>query len=291
MSLRLVKNIDRDDDLRRSFNELARSTFEISFEAWREAGWWTDRYRPYALADGRRIAANASVNLMSLVRPDGRRLNLIQLGTVMTDPAYRNQGLARRLMKTILDEWTGRVDGFYLFANDSVLDFYPKFGFERRPEYQYWQPWTRRPTADGLRRLDLSAAADVELLRRLYQGGNPWSALSPADNFGLLMFYALGPLKDCFQYSEVLDAVIIAAEEDGELLCYEAFGRSDVKLTDLLSLTAGPVTTRLALGFTPIQTDGWLARPLADDEALFVRGWSGHEFLENKLSFPLLSHA
>ena len=291
MNLRLVKNIDRDDELRRSFDELARSTFDISFEAWHDAGWWTDRYRPYALAEGRRVLANASVNLMSLVRPDGQRRNLLQLGTVMTDPARRNQGLARRLMETILEEWTGRVDGFFLFANDSVLDFYPKFGFERRPEYQYWQPWTRRPAAGGLRRLDLSLAADVELLRRLYQGGNPWSALSSADNFGLLMFYGLGPLKDFFRYSEALDAVFVAAEEDGELLCFEALGRPDVNLTDLLSLAAGPATTRLTMGFTPIQTDGWLAHPLAGDEALFVRGWSGHEFLKNKLRFPLLSHA
>ena len=290
MNLRLIKNIDRDDGLLRSFDDLARTTFGLSFEPWRAAGWWTDRYRPYALAEDRQVAASISVNLMDLVRPDGRIRRLVQLGTVMTDPARRNRGLARRLMEAVLDDWADR--GLYLFANGSVLDFYPKFGFRRQTEYQHFRPWRgqRRP-AGRLRRLDLSRTAEVELLRGLYQLGNPWSALASVNNFGLLMFYCGGPLRDRLWYAEDLGAVLAAAEENGELLCYDAFGRPDVNLTDLLSLAAGPTTTSLALGFTLREPAGWSTRPLESDDALFRRGPAGELFGTEKLMFPLLSHA
>ena len=39
-------------------------------------------------------------------------------------------------METVLSDWRDCSDGIYLFANDSVLDFYPKFGFCPMGEYQ-----------------------------------------------------------------------------------------------------------------------------------------------------------
>ena len=55
----------------------------------------------------------------------------------MTDPKYRGKGYSRILMEAIMKEYEGKVDGIYLYANDSVLDFYPRFGFTKRDEYQY----------------------------------------------------------------------------------------------------------------------------------------------------------
>ena len=39
-------------------------------------------------------------------------------------------------MEWILQNWSDRCDGIYLFANDTVLDFYPKFGFLPAEEAQ-----------------------------------------------------------------------------------------------------------------------------------------------------------
>ncbi|WP_165778752.1 hypothetical protein [Leptospira perolatii] len=38
------------------------------------------------------------------------------------------------LMKDALSDYEGKVDLFFLFANESVLDFYPKFGFRKIEE-------------------------------------------------------------------------------------------------------------------------------------------------------------
>ena len=130
MKYKLEKNVRDTAPVRNAFNALAMQTFQLSFEGWYENGCWSQRYQPYTLMDGGTAAANVSVNLMK-TRWNGQIKNYIQLGTVMTHPAYRNQGLSRYLIEEIFRDWEERCDGFYLFANETVLDFYPRFGFRR----------------------------------------------------------------------------------------------------------------------------------------------------------------
>ena len=85
--------------------------------------------------DGNKLVANESVSIMKINILEEERI-YIQIGTVMTDEEYRNQGLSRFLMEKVLSEWENKCDCIYLFANDTVLDFNPKFGFERVYEYQ-----------------------------------------------------------------------------------------------------------------------------------------------------------
>ena len=40
-------------------------------------------------------------------------------------------------MEQVKEDWEKRYDFIFLFANESVLDFYPKFGFERKEQYQF----------------------------------------------------------------------------------------------------------------------------------------------------------
>jgi len=57
-------------------------------------------------------------------------------------------------METVLEEWKGNCDCIYLYANDSVVNFYPKFGFVSAYEYRYHVPTTKK---DGVfRKLDMS---------------------------------------------------------------------------------------------------------------------------------------
>ena len=49
MNLKLQKNIKNDSYLRRSFFQLAKNTFDLSFEQWYQNGYWTDSYIPYVL--------------------------------------------------------------------------------------------------------------------------------------------------------------------------------------------------------------------------------------------------
>lgn len=89
--------------LRRTFNNLTRETFGFDFEQWYIDGYWQKRYIPYSLLDGDRVVANISVNDLNFLVM-GEKKRYIQLGTVMTDKAYRGLGLSRALMERVLDE-------------------------------------------------------------------------------------------------------------------------------------------------------------------------------------------
>jgi GNAT superfamily N-acetyltransferase len=60
----------------------------------------------------------------------GEKKRYIQLGTVMTHPDYQGQGLSRVLLKKAIADYRDKCDLIFSFANNSVLNFYPKFGFD-----------------------------------------------------------------------------------------------------------------------------------------------------------------
>ncbi|MFA6941771.1 MAG: GNAT family N-acetyltransferase [Clostridiaceae bacterium] len=55
----------------------------------------------------------------------------------MTNPDFRNRGLAAALINHIIEKYEKEYDFIYLFANATVLDFYPKFGFMKAVESTY----------------------------------------------------------------------------------------------------------------------------------------------------------
>lgn len=132
----IAKSVRDDGELRRSFNELAKKTFDLDFEDWHQNGFWGNNYIPYSVVMDGKVVANVSVNRTDMLW-NGSKKHLIQLGTVMSEEACRNQGMIRRLMEEIEQDFGAEAEGIYLFANDSVLDFYPKFGFRKAVEYQY----------------------------------------------------------------------------------------------------------------------------------------------------------
>ena len=134
MNYKLDKQIVHNDVLRNSFIDLAIKTFDLSFKEWYRKGYWTDAYIPYALVSNNKVIANASANIIDLIW-QGEPRRYIQIGTVMTDIDHRDKGLAGQLVREILTDWQDKADAFFLFANPTTVDFYPKFGFERTAEH------------------------------------------------------------------------------------------------------------------------------------------------------------
>ncbi|WP_019850852.1 GNAT family N-acetyltransferase [Desulfitobacterium sp. PCE1] len=109
MKFILTSNIKDNDTLRHSYNSLAEKTFGLSFEEFYQNGYWTDKYIPYSLVDNGKVIANASVSIIKFLHYGQEKLCL-QIGTVMTDIDYRNQGLSRYLIETILKEWKDKCN-------------------------------------------------------------------------------------------------------------------------------------------------------------------------------------
>ena len=118
--MNIIHGYRGDKQLRDSFNALAAQTFGLNFEGWYQNGFWGDNYDPHSLLLDGKVVSNVSVNRTDLVI-GGRRYRILQLGTVMTDPAYRGRGYGRAIMEYIEKEYAD-VDGIYLFGNDGVVD-------------------------------------------------------------------------------------------------------------------------------------------------------------------------
>lgn len=270
-------------EVRAGFNELTRRVFGFDFEAWDREGLWTERYRPHALLCGGRVAANVSVNRMRFTAL-GRPLELVQLGTVMTDPAFRGQGLARRLMEEVLSRIPQDV---YLFANDGAQDFYPRFGFQRGAEYQ-----CSREVSPALQTTARPFAPDTPgnraRLERLLAAPRPGEALSLLDNVQLYLFYLLGPMKDCL-YELPGQAGLAVAQREGDTLILHAL-LADCTPDWAVGCFEG--VRRLRFAYTPVNQQGCaLDEYHEEDTTLFYRGSAVEALLSRRVLFPSLSHA
>ena len=284
----IVKNYRDNAQLRSSFNELAKETFGLEFEPWYQMGFWTDDYNPYSVLLDGEIVANVSLNRTDMLI-GGERRKLYQLGTVMTGEACRNRGYIRAIMAEI-ERDTADADGVYLFGNDSVLEFYPKFGFVRGTEHIC----TRAVEQDGIctmERVRMDSPVGWIRLRMAMENSKFETACTMLDNHGLIFFYAAQFMQDCVYHDRRLDAWAIAELEDGELTLHNVFAPTGVTLQDVIA-SFGAQVRRVILGFTPENPAGFDCAPYHEEDCtFFVRGAAFDDFAQRKLRIPSLSHA
>lgn len=285
----LIKKYQKDQQLRDSFNALAEKTFGLNFEGWYQTGYWRDNYIPYSIVMDGKIVANVSVNITDMLW-QGQRKSMIQLGTVMTDEAYRNQGLIREIMKEIEADFGEKTDGMYLFANDSVLDFYPKFGFEKAVEYQYTKHLSAAGT-DEMEQIQMKDAKNWAMLEAVMEQNRFQGTFDMVDNIGLFMFYVTQFMQESVYYCKRLETYVIAEQEGDELFVHNVFSKQEVSLAEVLN-TFGADVKKVRLGFVPQEKEGFEAELVQEeDTTLFVKGNVFAEFEKEGLMFPTLAHA
>lgn len=233
--LLFVKGYKDDTHLRESFNQLAEQTFGIQFESWYQHGYWTEKYQPYSFVDKGKVVANVSVNIINLVIHHEVK-QAIQIGTVMTHPDYRNNGLSKMLMDRVLEDFKN-VDLFYLFANQSVLEFYPKFGFERVEEVQFsLETKYKSSNQSGIRKLDGSKSEDLDFIYKLATDraviSNIFGTINSEE---LLMFYCLMVFPKDIYYLENEQSLVIYQIEENVLHLYDVVCRNEVNMKEILS--------------------------------------------------------
>ena len=279
----------RDDKaLRDSFNQLAEQTFGLNFEGWYQNGFWGDSYDPHSIVLDGKVVSNVSVNRTDLVI-GGKRYRILQLGTVMTDPAYRNQGYGRAIMEYIEKEYAD-VDGIYLFGNDGVVDYYPRFGFRPGVEYAY----RKAVSQTGERRAEqvmMDCPEAWEKLAASMEKSTFREGCRMVDNPGLIFFYVSQFMQEAVYYIDSLDAWVIAEPEEGCLTIHNIFADASVTIDDVVA-AFGASVKEIALGFAPEKAEGWEISELREEDCnFFVKGAVFGEFEERKLRIPSLSHA
>ncbi|MFT7239498.1 MAG: GNAT superfamily N-acetyltransferase [Cyclobacteriaceae bacterium] len=285
-----VVNYKSDTSLRNSFNRLTRKIYHFDFEGWYQNGYWSDRYIPYSIADGTNIVANVSVNVIDFI-VGGMKRTSIQIGTVMTDEDYRHQGLNRFLLEKVLAEWRGKCDLIYLFANDSVLNFYPKFGFKPAEEYQHSLEIKSGETTANFTQLNMSDKEEEKFLYQKVKQSTQFSQLSMDDNASLVMFYCTSFMSEDVYFSKELAVIAIATYDDHILYIKDIFCEKEIAIKDVISALTNEKITRVVLGFTPKERDSFDENIFQQDDTLFVLDDKWGLFKNSKMMFPILSHA
>ena len=298
----LCDQIQYRDHEREAYEKLCAEVFPgLSFEKWYQAGHWNgELFNPNVLKDGDKIVSAVSVNKMNIrVGKETSRL-YIQLGGVMTSKDYRHNGLATALIDKILTEWENNCDGFYLFANDSVRDFYPRFGFKAVDEYQYFMNLKTYDYAEKAIHLDMGKKKDSAFLLKYYELGNPFSLIH-VNNKGLLMFYCMKYNRNDVYYVEGEDAIVIAGHEGEVMVVYDIFCKPDANFENILAAVANDNTEKVYFGFPLIKNKHCkIAKYEEEDNILFILNKNDSEDLseflfvpdlKNKIMFPLLTHS
>lgn len=285
----VIKNYRDNTALRHSFNALAGKTFGLDFEDWYQNGFWGDNYNPYSVVKDGRVVANVSVNRTDF-RFDGDVKHFLQLGTVMTEEACRNRGYIRAIMERIDADYNGKADGIYLFSNDSVLDFYPKFGFQRGKEYQY-SIRLHNTGACAYRRLAMDGPTAWQLLEQAMERNIFHGRLDMVGNRGLLFFYVTKFMRENVYYHAPSDTYVIADWEDQQVFLHSVFSGTLTNLSEILALF-GKDARQVTLGFTPADnTDFQVTELHQEDCTFFVKGDALKILEPERLRIPSLSHA
>lgn len=288
----LVSDYRNNESLKEKFNTLAMKTFELDFRGWYNRGYWDDKYIPYSFVDEGKVIANASINKMSIVI-NGKMCEGIQIGTVMTDENYRNQGLAKQLMQHIMKEYENTCDFMYLFANDTVLDFYPKFGFTRLNESEFSLDLAKssiQMNKDAkVKRLTIEI--DLALLEKFAKNRHVNSTiLDVENNESLLMFYFTLAFREAIFYVENLETIVLMEEEEDTLHIFDIISLNVQNIEAVLASIVKETTKKVVFNFTPDFTiEGMTATIMPnDDDALFVL--TKKSLLKGNFMFPLTSH-
>lgn len=273
-TLRLVDSYRDDAALREAYFTFIATVFpQADFRTWYNQGWWLDRYRPFSLYDGERICANVSVCEMTAV-VNGEFIPAIQLGAVGTCEDCRGRGLSRRLMHHVLDYYRTKPLAF-LFANDAVLDFYPKFGFRPQPEVVFRTTRELPPARSSVRKLSAASDDDQALIRsRLDARATPTTLFGARDFAFVTAWHMLNVFPNGISYQEDRDLIWVVSVEQNELHVRDLAWRGSQDLAKAWPHLPGyEHVTAINWYFSPDRLDyPWDSMTELTDSGLFVRG-------------------
>lgn len=253
-------------DYERLFNELMLTAFGCSFAAWHQKRLWTESYESYSIIEDGRMLANICLFKTDLVIFE-HKLRAGQLGAVATHPEHRGRGLSGSLMKYILQLYPTLP--MFLFANSSVLEYYPRFGFKRifesrpRLEIEFSQ------AENSARRLSSSDP----LIQNYLANARQLSKLYCSNGRSVEWFHFLISYADHIYHLPGSEALVIAVEEGEEIFIPYLNAPAGAGPKILRGLPFKGRKT-LRFGFTPDQklcSFHWEIET-SDDEAMFVRG-------------------
>lgn len=287
-----ISNYMKNDKDRKSFNELALKTFCLDFDEWFEKGFLDDKYINYSFLRDDKIVANVSINKFNIIY-NGKVNKAIQLGTVMTDEEYRNNGLIRKLMDIILKEYEA-YDLIYLFANKNVLDFYPKFGFKKVLEGKYEMDTCKLPNIQlnsNIIKLELENEKHKKILEKISGNRVPLSQkLCAIKDKWPLYIHCNYEFKEDLYYLKDKNIIVILRRNNNIVTLYDILSEKNFDLDEIIEKIIQEDDEKIRFEFVPESNKYSINFKLNNEtiDTLFVL--KGKETLCDGVVFPTTSH-
>lgn len=283
-----AKNYKENHAYRQSFNDLATKIFGINFEPWFQQGFWNSRYICYSFLDGNKVISNVSVNELDAII-NGEVKKAIQIGTVMTDPAYQKRGLASRLMNKVIEEYEEKTDLFFLFCAQENFEFYKKFKFHPQKEFTFTLPVTPLSEKKSIEKLNLQQ--HQEFLLTYYEKKKSSPTFDIENGEHVLGFYCVLGYEKYLYYIKELDTVVLLHPVKEKLHVYGIFTERELLFSHIQPYICTEQTTEVIFHFTPNFKD---ITPVTKelhtvDDVFHVRSTTINSFPHFK--FPVIAHA
>lgn len=261
----IVFNNSNDKEYQALLNKLLKNVF-LDFQFWYDLDLWDDNYESYAVLKNNEIVSNICVFKTKIIF-NQQQYQALSIGAVATKKEYRGNGYSRILMEHIIDKYQGIP--MFLSANDSVVDFYPKFGF--RPAYD------KLPVF----RCDLNNELEPQKLK--YDEQTVWEYVFNHINFSkkfdclntasINIFHInLGHLKDCLYEIPELKTMVIAQQTGNILKLIGLFSLKEISFNQLIKFLPFKNIKKIEFAFTPYFSDLDYQMQEYKADPFFVRG-------------------
>ena len=248
-------------------NILLRDIF-LDFQFWYDLNLWDENYESYAIVENDKIVSNICIYKTRLVF-DKKQYQALSIGAVATRKEFRGKGYSRILMEHIINKYEGVP--MYLSGNNSVVDFYPKFGFistyEKLPVYKCEINNDKVP-----QRLRYN---DQKVLEYVYNRINYSQKLDCLNTFSINIFHIYsGYLKNLIYEIPDIDTMIIAKQIDSTLKLIGVFSLKEIRFFDLLKRLPFDNINRIEFGFMPYWGDIKYTMQEYETDPLFIKNIS-----------------
>ena len=166
-------------------------------------------------------------------------------------------------------------------------------GFTQVKEYEYFNK-NKILRQRKFEKLDMKVQSNRDKLYDYVRNTKIVGKLSMQENADLVMFYCIAVLKDCVYYYPSLNVIAIAKINDQQLHFFDVFSKAEINVDLIIDSLSDETITSVLFGFTPKDCTHYEVRLIDEalkDEVLFIQNGKTNLFDDNRIMFPLLSHA
>ncbi|MCL2284768.1 MAG: GNAT family N-acetyltransferase [Firmicutes bacterium] len=263
-------------------DNLIQEIFGFSFSPWFKRKLWNSDYESYSIIESGKMLSNVCIFKSELLI-NGKKTTAIQFGAVATRKSERGKGMSRIIMGHVLSLYPSTPA--YLFANQGVLEFYPKFDFVQvqtyKPEISF--------TIDNNAAAAVKCNVDDEIVTRALDRRNVYSSILDCTNsMPIQQFHLIMPYSNNIYYLPNCDTLVVAEKKDSRLFIVDVMAQNPVTFETIARELPFDGIKIVEFGFCP----DWLGVSLNWNPAnmtadpFFIKGdWN----LPKEFCFPLTS--